>query len=353
MNRASTGTCTASAPGKLVIAGEYAVLEGAPAISAAVNLQATATLKVCDGSNSELVIVNSGDHYGFQLRPGGEVEWIRDPGAQGDVLKAVLQSLVAAEDGLAALPGFSLELCSRSFYEAGGGSNGQKIGIGSSAAIVVALCAALQTWLGAEPSFELCLSAHRRFQHGSGSGIDIATSWYGGVIAMQNSKGSPVVSHIGWPKGLHIRPIWSGNSASTTSMLKRLADFAESSPQTYDQIMQQLKSAASQVLTEWESCRVAGITGALEHYGIVLEELDAAAKIGIWSEQHRAIKALAKNCGVVYKTSGAGGGDFGLAIGDDPEKLERFVVAVNEKQVPQIHDLSWASVGVQVEQVLT
>jgi mevalonate kinase len=37
-----TVTHTASAPGKLVLVGEYAVLDGAPAISAAVDVFATA-----------------------------------------------------------------------------------------------------------------------------------------------------------------------------------------------------------------------------------------------------------------------------------------------------------------------
>ena len=35
----------ASAPGKLILVGEYAVLAGAPAISAAVNIRATARLQ--------------------------------------------------------------------------------------------------------------------------------------------------------------------------------------------------------------------------------------------------------------------------------------------------------------------
>ena len=64
---------TATAPGKLVVAGEYAVLDGALAISAAVNKRAKATVKAA--SSGELLIANTGVRFPFALRTDGQPVW--------------------------------------------------------------------------------------------------------------------------------------------------------------------------------------------------------------------------------------------------------------------------------------
>ncbi len=45
-------TVTASAPGKVILSGEYAVLDGAPAISMAVNRRAVVTLTTVGDDNT-------------------------------------------------------------------------------------------------------------------------------------------------------------------------------------------------------------------------------------------------------------------------------------------------------------
>jgi phosphomevalonate kinase len=42
----------------------------------------------------------------------------------------------------------------------------------------------------------------------------------------------------------------------------------------------------------------------------------------IVSEAHRRLRNLAVRCGVRYKPSGAGGGDFGIAFSNDAGRLE-------------------------------
>jgi mevalonate kinase len=49
-----------------------------------------------------------------------------------------------------------------------------------------------------------------------------------------------------------------------------------------------------------------------------LGQLDEAAGIGIFSPVHERLRAIAVKHGAVYKPSGAGGGDFGIALTDSP-----------------------------------
>jgi len=339
----------ASAPGKLVLVGEYAVLEGAPAISAAVNIFATATLQPAAKATSELHIANCGSRYEFSVMPSGALEWHADPGDLGALLDAALKELTARGIYRGALPPVSLELCSRSFYSDENSGVTQKIGIGSSAAMIVALTSALQSYLGVKPTFEVCLDAHRRFQHGKGSGIDVATSWFGGVIFMQSKDGDvPAIEQLAWPGGLNVMPVWTGQSASTTAMLKRLEVYKGQSLEACSRAMQRLVVAAEDTCKYWHAGDADDVIAALDEYGSLLRELDAAADIGIWSECHANLNNIAREFGVAYKPSGAGGGDFGLAFSRDAGRLQEFLTRVDVELVPQPMTLEWAEKGLAI-----
>jgi hypothetical protein len=48
----------------------------------------------------------------------------------------------------------------------------------------------------------------------------------------------------------------------------------------------------------------------------------------ILSEEHRRLRGLAEGCGVHYKPSGAGGGDFGIGFASDLDAAEEFADGV-------------------------
>ena len=133
----------ARAPGKLVLSGAYAVLEGATAIVAAVDRHALA-----------------------------------DGGRPADFVTAEVGQAVA-RGHLAAAPWFDASALREPLAD--GGS--RKLGLGSSAAILVA---SLATQCREEPLgqaiFGPALRCHRAAQAG-GSGIDVAAACFGGVLA--------------------------------------------------------------------------------------------------------------------------------------------------------------------------
>ena len=69
----------ATAPGKLVLAGEYAVLEGAPALAVAVDARASAAIRAegRGGDHAVLHIANTGREFGF-VCDQGKIVWIGD-----------------------------------------------------------------------------------------------------------------------------------------------------------------------------------------------------------------------------------------------------------------------------------
>lgn len=334
----------ATAPGKLILVGEYAALEGATAISAAVDRFAVA--EVCSvPERGELRITNTGGRYSFNYSDG-HIDWHTDPGIYGDVLISALG--VLAEDGAQPLdlPPIVIELCTRQFYSVSSGES-QKIGIGSSAALTVAAVAALSACMGQTPTLKGCLAAHRLLQHGTGSGVDIATSWYGGVIAVRPDAVAPSVESLRWPRGFHLRPVWSGNAASTPAMLARLDTFRQRSTKNYAALMTRMSECALSVQAPWQSEKPDDVCRSLLQYAELLHALDDAAGIGIWSDGHRRLARLAQKLGVGYKPSGAGGGDFGLAFSTDADRLDGFARQANDSVVRQPVELNWTGEGLK------
>lgn len=314
----------ARAPGKLVIVGEYAVLHGAPGISVAIDVYALARLESRSGDDSELVVPDTGERFRFHRDMAGGLRWVGpSPGALALPLESCIATLRAhgllphAEE----LPACRVELDTAAFH--GKDASGQriKLGLGSSAAVTVALMGALLRLAGGtlqppDKLSALCREAHRSLQGGSGSGIDISTAVAGGVISIEFAAGSdvPQESSLSWPDDLHMLPVWSGNSASTPAMLGRLRTYREQQPAACASHLRRLGDIASRSVSAWRAKEISTVLEMLASYASALGDLDQDAGIGIFSGGHQLMREIALAHGAVYKPSGAGGGDFGIAL---------------------------------------
>jgi phosphomevalonate kinase len=92
-----------------------------------------------------------------------------------------------------------------------------------------------------------------------------------------------------------------------------------------------------------------GLLHAVGRYAEQLELLGLAIGADIVTREHRAIGEIARGFGLVYKVSGAGGGDLGLGIGEDPEALAAFERAAAERGYLAVN-LHLASRGLVVEE---
>jgi len=329
-----------SAPGKLVLLGEYAVLRGAPAVVMAVNRRARVELAP---SGSELWSVTApplvADTIQFSLAADGSLRWLADPAGvprRLELVEHLLGSMVAA--GLLdprSLPPAAATLDTRALFENVGGE-GLKLGLGSSAAVTVALASALAQWGGrgellVDPLRWLgsLLALHRGLQGGRGSGVDLAASLLGGVVSYRlGADGSVAAADpLAMPAGLHLVVVWTGREADTGSMLRRLEVRLADGNATVEAALDRLAELSVAGSEAFRFGRVGALLEAVDAYCEAMESLGRAAGLPILSAEHDALRRLARRHGATYKPSGAGGGDLGLVCSSDRETARAAAAA--------------------------
>ncbi len=314
----------AHAPGKLVVCGEYAVLAGAPAI--AVAMEARARARVTDAGNGGSLAVADGGTWAFVWQDGLPRWREIPPDGQGRILEAVAATL--ADEGAKLSVPLDIRLDTRAFRVWRADGRADKLGLGSSAALTVALTAALLAHAGRACTaraqlFDICARAHRRFQEGAGSGIDVATAVHGGVVLLAGGEIRP----LAWPAGLAWLPVWSGAGASTREMLDRYKAFRDADPARFGRQTAVLREIAVAAASAWEGQEIQALLRSLADYDDALRALDSGAGLGIYTPAHDRFARIAQRCGAVYKTSGAGGGDFGIALADSLDIIDRVAAA--------------------------
>lgn len=310
---------TASAPGKLVLLGEYAVLEGAPALVLAVNRRARVTLANAGGDCWEILSPTLGLQARLRLHDRNAT-WIDAAPAE---LEWVL-TLLARFPHIRNSPPYRIELDSDAFYLDHAGAR-EKLGLGSSAALTVAVLGALHALANvAPPALGEAIAAHRAIQHGRGSGIDIAASLVGGVSRFQLRDDTARVAPIDLPNGVRWCCVYSGRPASTGAMLETVAAWREREPTAFAQRTHELATISSRGIDALTANDAAAFLSSLHDYATALARFGTAAGADIASREHRAIAAIAAYCGCVYKSCGAGGGDVGVTFTVEDTRLREF-----------------------------
>ncbi len=127
-----------------------------------------------------------------------------------------------------------------------------------------------------------------------------------------------------WPETLELCCVWSGTTAHTGTFLERLDAWRERSPAAFVTLMSDLGTLAEEAAKAIADENTATLLVVMDAYAIALDALGQASGLDIVSSEHRAIAFLAKASGVTYKSSGAGGGDVGIAVSDDHDRLQQF-----------------------------
>ena len=309
----TTGIIETSAPAKVVLSGEYAVLVGAPALVAALDRRVRCRLTVRQQGGWEFLGTG---HEMHQRMPRDEV--LASP---ADTLAGMVpQVLHAAETP----PHVGVEIDSSACY-----LDGMKLGIGSSAAVVASFATALSVLAGRRCRLAELLALHRRLQ-GGGSGLDVAAAATGGVIRFATGKAVPVQL----PSDLHLRFVYAGHGTATAPMLARFHAWRRSEKPAE---LRALEHAAEQVAALASIDTGADLfLEALARNAAALTRLDQAASIGVFGAAHRAAVRLAAKSGVVYKPCGAGGGDIGVAASDSVERLDAFLADIAEADLTPV-----------------
>lgn len=308
-----TAAHAASAPGKLVILGEYAVLDGAPALVMAVDRRCRAEIRAAgDGPCGLETRMPDAELHRFEPgRPSGVelVDLVTQGRADGRAWHAVLDTSELFEGRT-------------------------KLGLGSSAAALTAWSAVWSAFTGpagAGPELADLIGLHRRLQSG-GSGLDVAASFTGGVVSYRLEAGGRArVGSVRLPNSVGFAGIFAGRSASTPDLVSRYRAWGRERPRQAAEFRRRLGGIAEAGSEAARGNDARGLLDAIAEYGRGLDELGRTMGTDIMTQEHRSIAGAALRSGVAYKVSGAGGGDLGLAFSDRPDALAAFERAVAEQ----------------------
>ncbi len=328
---------SASAPGKMILIGEYAVLEGAPALVYAINRKAHVVLAERTLSESLVEAPSLGiEAQPFVITPSGHVRF--DPNAETSIqqrlefFRLVYESLGNSfRQKQITLPPLHLSLRTDDFYSS---RLKTKLGFGSSAALTVALVRGLMqiTSSGQDTIeiFNMARKAHHYAQDSTGSGIDIASSTFGGIIRYtlpaDPAKDDRFAERIPeWPE-LCMRVVWTGRSVSTKKLVKGVKQLNQQNPKLYGSLMDSLTEISRSGCKAFIEREMNLFLEAVNDFFQVQIELGRKSGMPIISESHQQLAELAAKLGLVYKPSGAGSGDIGIAFGNDPGIADQFAL---------------------------
>ncbi len=218
-------SCKASAPGKLMLLGEHAVLHGKLALVCAVNQRLS--VRLTRREDTMITISSELGHFSSDLRHLK----IRPP------FEFVLTTITYHRELLNS--GLDVEITSEFSSE---------VGLGSSAAIVAATFAALLTLCGQEAGersiFEKGLEIIRSIQ-GTGSGADLAASVFGGILAY---RAQPITIEK-LPYCYPITVVYSGSKTSTTEVIKLVEKLRQQHPDILASIYEAMNKSAQEAVT--------------------------------------------------------------------------------------------------------
>ena len=181
--------------------------------------------------------------------------------------------------------------------------------------------------------YKLAVISNMKLQSLSSCG-DIAVSVYSGWLAYSTFDHDWVKQQIettsvntvldkNWP-GLHIEPLqapenmevligWTGSPASSphlVSEVKRL----KSDPAFYGEFLDSSHQCVENLIHAFKTNNIKGVQKMIRQNRLIIRQMDNQASVDIETEKLKHLCDIAEQHGGAAKTSGAGGGDCGIAI---------------------------------------
>jgi phosphomevalonate kinase len=356
-------------PGKLMIAGEYAVLEpNQKAVVAAVNRYVTVFIKSCN--KYQLSLPQWGlEHITWELTDG-RVQFSEQDSRLSFIQNSISVAVHFLQEKAVAIHPFQVKINS----ELDDAATGRKYGLGSSAAVVVAVISSILCFhrypkesTVLDEIFKLSAIAHLKTQ-GSGSGADIAAAVYGGWLQYSAFSAKWVMDESvkvrnlteliekPWPNlfiksltppySLRLAVGWTKEPAATAPMIKSVQDFRENNLEAYSEFLKESSIAVNSLIKSFEMKDCTEAINSLMKNRKVLQRLGANAGITIETEKLKTLCSIAETFGS-GKSSGAGGGDCGIAFLEGDSQIQELYKAWTQADISPL-DLSVSNKGVNM-----
>lgn len=357
-----TQVVTAKAPGKLYIAGEYAVVEtGYPAIVVAMNQFVTVTVEQTAEYGS-ILSKQYQENSIYWKREGGNLVFDN----RDNPFHYILSAIRLTEE-YAVQCGKELNLYKLSVDSDLDSNDGKKYGLGSSAAVTVATVKALndfyQLGMSAPQLYKLAAIAHLEVQ-GNGSLGDIAASVYGGWIAYRSfdkewlavARQQFTLSELltmDWPRlqielltppsNLRLLVGWTGSPASTSQLVDKIALAKAQKHQEYAQFLADSEQTIENLIAGFRAQSLGIIQKGINENRRLLARLADFSGVQIETQTLKSLRQIADSFGGAAKFSGAGGGDCGIVIIDRDKPvaplLEQWRQAAIEPLALRVHEI--------------
>ena len=339
------------APGKVFLAGEYAVLEpGWPALVLATARGLHADVAPLPRGEVELVHGPSRVALLGELHPERGIAWAMPV---PDELRfaaqaAALAARLCAEEGLSQR-GFQLTFLDDLAVESPRGK--VKLGLGGSAcATVLAVRATALAQERLMPKAEvlaLAHAAHWAAQEGAGSGADVAACAYGGALE--------VVAKAAWDSPQEVLALparalledrrafaapfelpvearfllaWSGVCADTRALVREVRAFGAARPARLAHHAEAIAFCAESLKAALDADSAKTALTALRRAAVAMAALGEEAGCAIVTPELARICAIAARAGCAGKPSGAGGGDCAIVLCFGDEARDRVKAAL-------------------------
>lgn len=297
----------ASAPAKIILFGEHFVVYGNPAILASIDRRITVSAKKAkEGKVTIKSDIAAGEFEGstFKLIEGVNARNALDP-----LYFAAKHALDARKQKA------GLEITIKSDIPYG-------VGLGSSAASLVATIAAIESLLGRPDKKKICESAieAERIIHKNSSGADCFVSTFGGLIHYSRGGGfKKVESKTKLPLVIGD----TGIKHNTGELVSSVRKLKEANQMAFGGLMSQAKDICNQAL-------VALGSGNVEQLGVLMNESQfLLERLGVSHEKADEIIDVAKSSGALgAKMTGAGGGGAIIALAATKEESANIAAEI-------------------------
>lgn len=346
---------TVKAPGKLYIAGEYAVVEtGYPSIIVALNQFVTVEISQSKSYGS-IVSKQYRDDSVLWRRQGDQM--ILDN--RDNTFNYIISAIRLTEEYAQAL-GRPMEFYDLRVNSDLDSPNGKKYGLGSSAAVTVAtvkaLCQFYKLPLTKSQLFKLSAIAHLDVQ-GNGSLGDIAASVYGGWIAYwsfdrdwllaartQQSLTELVnqpwpslkITQLTQPDNLRLIIGWTGTPASTSHLVDKVAIQKSRQHQIYAEFLRDSKNCLEDLIQGFKDGSLERIKAGIKRNREILQQLADFTKVAIETPTLKKMCDIAVENTAAAKSSGAGGGDCGIVVIDKQVNVDSMIERWKENGITRL-----------------
>ena len=284
----------ASAPGKVILFGEHAVVYGRHALVSAINLRCYAKVERHRG----LIIESPVGKTGLDFKVHPYVSWAVKRFSEIKEVKDVYIKIWS-----------EIPIAS---------------GLGSSSAVTVAVLKALSLFYDVDLDREDLFEIARRVEldvQGLGSGTDPFVSTFGGTWLIPERRRINV-------KDLDLTVVDTGRPSITSEMVKRVADLRKKYGDVVEKIFDTIDSITLSGIKHLERGDECGLSFLFRTNHLLLKALGVSCR-----EIDEVVEELERR-GKFGKLTGAGGGGSVITIGDvDLNKYKCFRVSLNAEGV--------------------